>query len=339
MGSPLAPVLANLFMGYNEKNWIKDYTFNKPNFYKRYVDDILACFDDESDANQFFNYLNNQHNNITFTMEKQKDNTIPFLDTHIKNIDNKITISTYHKTTFTGLLLNFSSFTSLSYKISLVKCLIDRAFKINNTWKGFHIDLTNITNILVNNSYPIYIINKNIKEYLDRKHKTSTETNKNDKLVTYFKLPYLGKFSKQASIKIKNMIKQYCKEELTIKIVFTSFKIKNYFSYKTKTPFNLNSFLVYKFVCAGCGSSYIGETTRHIKTRIGGHVKKDKNSHIYKHLHSKEECFNALTNNCFNILDRATNRYNLNIKEALHIKWENPNLNAQLNHFNLSLIL
>ena len=41
MGSPLAPVLANIFMGFHESKWLNEYNVNKPKFYLRYVDDIL----------------------------------------------------------------------------------------------------------------------------------------------------------------------------------------------------------------------------------------------------------------------------------------------------------
>ena len=44
MGSPLAPVLANIFMGFYESKWLNEYNLNKSNFYLRYVDDILAAF-------------------------------------------------------------------------------------------------------------------------------------------------------------------------------------------------------------------------------------------------------------------------------------------------------
>ena len=52
--------------------------------------------------------------------------------------------NTYHKSTNSGLLLNFDSFTSRFYKISLMKCLIDRANKINNSWASFDNDVTKI---------------------------------------------------------------------------------------------------------------------------------------------------------------------------------------------------
>ena len=49
MGSPLVPVLANIFMGFHESKWLNEYKLNKPKFYLRYVDDILAAFDNEQD--------------------------------------------------------------------------------------------------------------------------------------------------------------------------------------------------------------------------------------------------------------------------------------------------
>ena len=105
MGSPLAPVLANIFMGFHEFKWLNEYNLNKPKFYLRYVDDILAAFDNEQDS---LNFLNNRHPNIKFTIEKQNNHSITFLDVFISGINNQnLTLQTYHKSTYTGLPLNF----------------------------------------------------------------------------------------------------------------------------------------------------------------------------------------------------------------------------------------
>ena len=53
MGSPLPPVLTNIFMGFHESKWLNEYNLNKPRFYLRYVDDILAAFDNEQDLLNF----------------------------------------------------------------------------------------------------------------------------------------------------------------------------------------------------------------------------------------------------------------------------------------------
>ena len=50
MGSPLGPVLANLFMGYREKKWLQEFDKVKVLIYKRYVDDIFDMFGNEKDA-------------------------------------------------------------------------------------------------------------------------------------------------------------------------------------------------------------------------------------------------------------------------------------------------
>ena len=59
MGSHLAPVLANIFMRFNKSKWLNEYNLNKTKFYLRYLDDILAAFDNEQDSLNLFNFLNN----------------------------------------------------------------------------------------------------------------------------------------------------------------------------------------------------------------------------------------------------------------------------------------
>ena len=156
MGSRLAPVLANIFMDFYESKWLNEYNLNKPKFYLRCVDDILAAFGKEQDSSNFLNFLSKRHPNIKFTIEKQINHSIAFLDVFIAAINNQdLTIQTCHKLTYTGLLLNFKSFTSFSYKISLIKCLIDRSFKICNNWNSFHNDIENIKSNLIKNAYPL----------------------------------------------------------------------------------------------------------------------------------------------------------------------------------------
>ena len=64
-------------------------------------------------------------------MEKLQNNTLNFLDVKIKRVsDNCISTSTYRKPTFTGVMLNWNSLTPIKYKKVLIRCLIDRSFKI-----------------------------------------------------------------------------------------------------------------------------------------------------------------------------------------------------------------
>ena len=54
---------------------------------------------------------------------------------------------------------------------------------------------------------------------------------------------------------------------------------------------------------------------------IEEHTKKGNKSHIFKHRHSSEICFDSYDSLCFKIIDRANSKFDLKIKEALHIIW------------------
>ena len=124
---------------------------------------------------------------IKFTIEKQVNHSIAFLDVFISAIDNQnLTHQTYHKSTYMGLLLNFKSFTSFSYKISLIKCLIDRSFKICISWDSSHNDIENIKSNLIKNAYPPFLIDEVFKKYLDHKFSNNQNQLKDTSDVYYF---------------------------------------------------------------------------------------------------------------------------------------------------------
>ena len=54
-------------MDFYESKWLSEYKLNKPNFCLRYVDDILAVFDNEQVSLNVLNFLNDRHPKIKFT--------------------------------------------------------------------------------------------------------------------------------------------------------------------------------------------------------------------------------------------------------------------------------
>ena len=206
--------------------------------------------------------------------------------------------------------------------------MIDRSFKICNDWNSFPNNIENIkSNLIKFYSFPNnieniksnlikFLIDKAIKKYLDFTFSSNQNQLKDTSDVHYFKLPYIGNLSHHIKNKLSKLCKEFCKENFNIKLVFNSFKIKNYFSYKDQIPDDFKSSLVYKFTCTSCISSYIGETCRHFKTRIKKHIKKDNKCHIFKHLHSTATCFDSYNSFCFNIIDKANSKFDLKIKEA-----------------------
>ena len=134
--------------------------------------------------------------------------------------------------------------------MGLIKTLVDRAYKINNTWLGFHEDITKLMDILKKNLFPAHLIEKVINRYI-----TGTQSNQcpRGSLPTtsptfYFKLPYIGHFSAITQKKIHHFIKRYC-NDLDIKLVFSSFKIGNMFGVKDPVPGGFRSRVVQVCIC------------------------------------------------------------------------------------------
>ena len=200
---------------------LNEYNLNKPKFYLRYVDDILAAFNNEQDSLNFLNFLNNRHPNIKLLIEKQNNHSIAFLDEFISVITKQnLTLQTYHDLTYTGLLLNFKNFASFSYKISLIKCLIGRSFKICNNWNSFHNYIKNIKSNLIKNAYPAFLIDKVIKKYLDYKFSSNQNQLKDKSDNDYFKLPYICNLSHHIKDKLSKLCKEFCEENFNIKTQF-----------------------------------------------------------------------------------------------------------------------
>ena len=88
MGSPLAPVLAKLFMGHHEQHWLIQEETLSVLFYKRYVDDIFSMFKTSEQKDKFLDFLNTRNKNYKFTIEKEQDQKLPYLDVPITETSN-----------------------------------------------------------------------------------------------------------------------------------------------------------------------------------------------------------------------------------------------------------
>ena len=124
------------------------------------------------------------------------------------------------------------------------------------------------------------------------------------------------------STEIKQKVIKYFKyyfKSVIIKIVFPPFKVGNLFSVKGPLPKYLSFFVVYRFTCPGCNTSYIGQTTRQLTTRIKEHLETDSKSHILKHLDTNRKCKELRNAAFFQITHSATSAYRLKLKDAMYI--------------------
>ena len=79
-------------------------------------------------------------------------------------MDGSISTSTYRKPTFTGVMLNWNSLTSIKYKKGLINCLLDRSNKIYSSNEQKILEMEDLRNILLANNYPPLVIDKQFEK-------------------------------------------------------------------------------------------------------------------------------------------------------------------------------
>ena len=172
-----------------------------------------------------------------------------FLDILIKNEGNRFSTSVYRKKTSIGLFTQFNSFTPISYKIDLVRCLISRAFKISSSYIIFHNELEKFKILLQKNMYSKSVIGTQIKTFLDKQFTVDSGTTSEKQKTLHYSLPYIGHFSHVTKKKLKHICERFCKD-VDISIAFSPLKLNSFFSCKDTPPKSYQSYVVYQFSCA-----------------------------------------------------------------------------------------
>ena len=341
MGSPLAPLMANWFVAKIENQIFERSISCKPKFYRRYVDDIFAVFDSTADRDEFFDILNNQHQNLIFTMETNKGQ-LPFLDVSVSISNGKYNTRVYRKPTNTGVMMNFNCEAPTSWKKSLIRCLLLRAFRNSSDFYLFQVEIETLKSILKKNAYPEYFFNKIISEFLskygdnenDFQRKKNELKNAKPQLVVkefdevYLNIPYFGRPSHKLHRNINHRMRTH---NIWVKAAYKTSKTGSYFGLKSKCSHLFASNVVYKFTCSRDENiSYLGETRRQLFQRINEHTDRTRDSPIFDHLLNCEEC--SETSNiakCFEIIRRCK-RSDLYSLECLMIVKTRPVLNNKL---------
>ena len=109
IGSPMSPIVANLFMEDLEVKALAT-SPHQPSLWKRFVDDTFIIIK-KAHKDSLLQHLNSIDNNIKFTCEESRDDcSIPFLDILIfPGREGKLETTVYRKPTHTDLYLQWDS--------------------------------------------------------------------------------------------------------------------------------------------------------------------------------------------------------------------------------------
>ena len=333
MGTPLGPTFADFYMSKLENEIMEENNSYNPKFYIRYVDDTLTLFKDTKDLDQFIEKLQ-EKSVLKFTKETPENNNFNFLDIKIIIKDNgKIETDVYVKDTDRGIYLNYNSYCSEKYKLSIIKTLIHRAYKLCSKWVTFTLEVERIKQNLINSSYPQRIVEDTIKNVINNLINKENNKPKKEKITFYYETKNIYKI-KEEEKSLKAIIKQHLKPidnntDIDINTYYRPKKLSSQFTTRKNTDI---SHVVYQFFCSerDCKSRYIGYTTNTLKTRAQQH--KYKPSKIHTHLNTDHNIngIGDISNN-FKILYRSNDFGDLRIAEALLIRQYLPEINIKYN--------
>ena len=339
MGSPLGPILANIFVGFYEEKLFHEVF--KPLIYFRYVDDTFALFNTRVDYHSFLGRLNALHPALTFTHEEEIGGKLPFLDVLVERGPSAFLTSIYRKPTFSGLYTHWDSFCPNKRKINLIKTLVDRAMKICSD-SELESEVSQLKQIFVKNGYPEQLVDKVISNKLSSSSRLPDIGPK--RCPVYLRLPWLGSVSLRFDKQVSSAVSK-CFFAAETRVIFTTrsaFPSVN----KDLLPTLKLSNIIYHFTCQ-CDADYVGRTSQRLADRIRQHVppsfllslctnasQQDRrgtntSSAIAEHLFNSPECASTFTPGLFSILAKARNTLHLHVLEALYIKKLRPSLCKQ----------
>ena len=124
MGSPLSLVITNIYMeGFEEE--VLDTAADQPSLWVHYVDDTFVIWPHGLDKlENFHSHLNSLRKSIRFTVEKEQNNHLPFLDVLVTKEGNHMTTSIYKKATHTDQYVHYESYHRLRIKSRIIMCFI-----------------------------------------------------------------------------------------------------------------------------------------------------------------------------------------------------------------------
>ncbi|CAF94542.1 unnamed protein product [Tetraodon nigroviridis] len=180
MGSPVSPIVANLYMEEVEKRALSSFTGAAPSRWFRYVDDTWVKIQTK-EVEKFTTHLNQTDTFVKFTREDVKGNSLAFLDCEIRiEEDRNLSIEIYRKPTHTDQYLLFDSHHPLEHKLGVNKTLQHRATKVPTTSQGRKKEQDHLTTALKTCGYPDWAFTKTRKkrvpsneEEKDKRHSVS----------------------------------------------------------------------------------------------------------------------------------------------------------------------
>ena len=186
--------------------------------------------------------LNTFHKNIKFTYELEINNKFSFLDVLLIRKNDTLETTIYRKSTNNGVYLHWDSFAPKNWKLSTLRSILARAYKICSTKELLDEELKCIEREFIEiNGYPKWIVNQLKEEWklANEQYHRNIETNIDSNTVAttthMLVLPYKGEKGEKLIKSLNKHVKKVLPENDISRHAYRSKKLGSFFNIKDQT--------------------------------------------------------------------------------------------------------
>ena len=317
MGSPLSPVIADIFLVDLEENAIAGAGEDiASSVWKRYVDDVLSMVKRDN-GQLLLDHLNRQHEKIRFTMEEEGDGSLPFTDISFSRDEyGQVVREVYCKPTRTNRYVKFISHHPESVKSGVIDCLVKKAATVSSNDELLGKELDKIRGAMNQNNYPKHFVEKAIEKGMKQRKMPRLVEQELDQGEITVKIPFIDGLNQEVR-RIARTAGGRC-------AFFARSSTMPLYSVKDKLPHDLPpTNAIYSIKRKTCDDEYVGETLRALQvrakehrdaTRLGNLKKSTMAQHVHQHKEPHEIDWSTMS-----VIDRAHAWRERKLREALKI--------------------